>query len=299
MNSIKEKWLEALGTPAYEIPEESATFIKKYEYEEFDLEVYVQKNDPKSLQRVMIAFPKNLISACAAVAVPFYFPEAMLGFDPATDEKLEKYCKISMMKDLAKRGYITASADAYYLTYTQNIYDKNGFDLWEEAATRLRNDNPNWSGVGKLVSDTSLLIDVLAADSRVDNNRIGIAGHSLGGKMAFYAGCLDDRVKVVVCSDFGMRWEQSNWDAIWYWHKSVEEFVEKKMDHSELLGIAAPKPFCLIAGQYDDDTSWEMMCKARGYDVDDRRLKIINHATGHRPPEWALEEAYKFLDEWL
>ena len=71
------------------------------------------------------------------------------------------------------------------------------------------------------------------------------------------------------------------------------------MDHSELLGIAAPKPFCLIAGKYDDETSWTMMCKVKGYTHDDGRLKIINHATGHRPPRWALNEGYDFLDEWL
>ena len=299
MNDIKRKWLEALGTPSYEIPKEPITFIKKYEYEDFDLEVYVQRNDPKSLQRVMIAFPKNLTSVCPAVVIPFYFPEAMLGFDPETGEVIEKYSQIALMKDLVKRGYITASADAYYLTYTQNIYEKKGFDIWGEAGTSLRKDNPNWSGVGKLVSDTKLLIDVVAQDSRVDSSRIGIAGHSLGGKMAFYTGCLDERVKVIVASDFGIGWKQTNWDDIWYWHNSVDEFIEKKMDHSELLGIAAPKPFCLIAGEFDDDTSWDMVCKATGYNTDDERLKFINHATGHRPPQWALKEAYEFLDKWL
>lgn len=116
--------------------------------------------------------------------------------------------------------------------------------------------------------------------------------------MAFYTGCLDERVKVIVASDFGIGWNQTNWDDIWYWHNTVDEFIKKKMNHSELLGIAAPKPFCLIAGQYDDETSWDMMCKAPGYE-NDGRLKFINHATGHRPPGWALKEAYEFLDKWL
>ncbi len=299
MNSIKRKWLNALGTPSYEIPNEPITFIKRYEYEDFDLEVYVQRNDPKSSQRVMIAFPKNLTSPCPAVAIPFYYPEAMLGFDPVTQETLEDFCKIAMMKDLVKRGYVTASADAYHITYTNSTYENNDFSLWGEAGARLREDNPQWSGVGKLFSDTTLLIDAVASDFRVDNSRIGIAGHSLGGKMAFYTGCLDERIKVILASDFGIGWDQSNWRDIWYWHNSVDKLIEMQMDHSELLGIAAPKPFCLLAGEFDDETSWTMMCKAPGYDTNDGRLKIINHATGHRPPKWALDEGYDFLDKWL
>ncbi|MBQ2967887.1 MAG: acetylxylan esterase [Clostridia bacterium] len=299
MNNIKRKWLDALGTPSYEIPKEPLIFVKRYAYEDFDLEVYVQRNDPKSFQRIMMAFPKKLTAPCPAVVVPFYYPEAMLGFDPATQEICEKFTEISMMRDLVKRGYITASADSYHLTYTNNVHSKEGLDLWDEAGRRLREDNPNWSGVGKLVSDTTLLIDAVASDCRVDNTRIGIAGHSLGGKMAFYTGCLDDRIKVILASDFGIGWEQTNWKDIWYWHNTVDDLMEKQMDHAELLGVAAPKPFCLIAGKYDDETSWTLMSKAPGYQTGDGRLKIINHATGHRPPRWALDEGYDFVDEWL
>ena len=78
-----------------------------------------------------------------------------------------------------------------------------------------------------MVSDTTLLIDAVAFDFRVDNTCIGIMGHSLGGKMAFYTGCLDERVRVIVASDFGIGWEQTNWSDIWYWHNSVDEFLDK------------------------------------------------------------------------
>lgn len=299
MNDNKTKWLHALGKPSYEIPNEPLNFVKKYEYEEFDIEVYLQKNDPETSQRTMFAFPKNLTSALPAVVIPFYFPEAMLGFDPETGKTLEKFSEIPMMVDLVKRGYIVASADAYHLTYIENPDGKIGLDLWFDAGKKLREDHPCWSGMGKLVSDTMLLVGAVANDSRVDSSRIGIIGHSLGGKMAFYTGCLDDRVKVIAASDFGIGWDQTNWNDVWYWHDKVCEFKENGTDHSELLGIAAPKPFCLIAGQYDDESSYQMILKAPGYTPDDERIKFINHATGHRPPEWALEEAYSFIDRWL
>lgn len=299
MNRIKEKWLKAIGIPSFEIPHEKMTLIKRYEYDEFDLEMYMQKNGPDTFQRVAITFPKNISRPCPSVVVPFYFPEAMLGFNPETDEILEKYKDIHYLVHLAKRGYIAISAEAYYLTYIDKEIKDEGFNRWRIAAEKLRKDNPDWSGIGKLVSDTKLLIDALCEDSRVDSSRIGITGHSLGGKMAFYTGCLDERIKVIVASDFGIRWDQTNWRDIWYWGDYVDILEEKGMDHAELLGAVFPKPFCLIAGEFDNNDSWDMMCKAPGYSPDDGRIKIINHATGHRPPKYALEESYDFFKKWL
>ena len=296
---IKEKWIAKLGKPSFEIPEGKLTFIKRYEYEEFDVEIYTQPNGPDTFQRVAIALPKKINIPCPGVVVPFYFPEAMLGFNPETDEVLEKYAQIPLMVHLVKRGYIAISAEAYHLTYSKEKVENVGFALWKLSAEKLRKDNPEWTGIGKLVSDTKLLIDALCEDNRVDSSRIGIIGHSLGGKMAFYTGCLDERIKVIIASDFGIGWDQTNWTDIWYWGDYVDTLKNKNMDHSELLGAAAPKPFCLIAGEYDNSDSWDMMCKADGYNIDDGRLKIINHQTGHRPPLSALNEAYDFMDKWL
>ncbi|MBE6911604.1 MAG: hypothetical protein E7473_03675 [Ruminococcaceae bacterium] len=56
----------------------------------------------------MIAFPKKITLPCPAVVIPFYFPEAMLGFDPVTGETLSEYTSISMMEDLVNiSGRIT------------------------------------------------------------------------------------------------------------------------------------------------------------------------------------------------
>ena len=153
--------------------------------------------------------------------------------------------------------------------------------------------------MGKLTADTMLLTDILSADPRVDAERLGIAGHSLGGKMAFYAGCLDDRIKVILASDFGIGWEQTNWRDIWYWGDKVDKLQEAGLDHSALLGCSGAKPMCLLAGQYDDMTSWEMMQAAPGYETCPERLMIVHHAAGHRPPADALEQGYGFLDHWL
>lgn len=299
MDNIKKQWLAELGEPALPLEAGEMTLLARYEYEAYTVELYAQPNGHGRSQRLMMTFPKNVVGPCPAVAVPFYFAEAMLGFDPATGEEFPRYGQYPIMADLARRGYAAASADAYHLTYTPQARSRDDFGRWKVAGEALNREHPNWTGIGKLTADTMRMIDALAADPRVDANRIGIAGHSLGGKMAFYAGCLDPRIRVILASDFGIGWDQTNWRDIWYWGDRVDALIAKGMNHAQLLGVAAPKPFCLIAGQYDNMDSWDMMCRAPGYTPEEGRLKIINHATGHMPPRWALEEGYAFLDRWL
>lgn len=299
MDQIKQKWLDAMGSISYDTDYGKSTLIDRFSYDDFFGELYLQKNGSGTNQRVMILFPKAAKGASPAVAVPFYFPEAMLGFNPKTDEKLENYKGIEMMLHLVKRGYVTACADSFHLTYIQSDKEIGDFTRWQDAADELLKNHQNFTGMGKLFYDTELLIDMLASDSRVDSSRIAIAGHSLGGKMAFYAGCLDERICAILASDFGIGWEQTNWNDDWYWGKKLEKLISEGMDHSRLLSLAAPKPFCLIAGKYDDEASKGLMMSASGYKKDDERLCFINHATGHRPPSWALDRGYDFLDKWV
>ena len=298
MNSLKKKWLDALGAPSYSTKHGDSTLVSKFSTDEFDAEWYRQENGDGKHQRVLMLFPKSLTAPAPAIAIPFYFPEALLAFDHATGKKLEYYEGLEMMLHLVRRGYVVISADAYHLNYIESDKDISDFTRWQDAANALRADHPNYSGVGKLVDDTRLIIDILDNDSRVDSSKIGIAGHSLGGKMAFYTGCLDERVKVILASDFGIGWHQTNWHNDWYWGKDAERLETEGFDHSELLTVAQ-KPFCLIAGHYDTDESLEIILRADGYTKDSEKLKFINHATGHRPPMWTLEEGYNFLDKWL
>ena len=117
--------------------------------------------------------------------------------------------------------------------------------------------------------------------------------------MAFYAGCIDPRIKVMVASDFGIGWDQTNWKDVWYWGGKLDELRAKGMDHAGLLSLAGGKPFCLIAGKYDNAESGAIMRRAKGYEQHPERLVLINHASGHRPPKSATEAGYRFLDRYL
>ena len=300
METMKERWLRAIGTPKHYDFRQSMRLIKKYDHPEFDGELYLQANGPTTFQRLLMVFPKKLTGPVPGVAVPFYYPEAMLGFDPETGEKLPRFENIEMLLHLVRRGYIAATADAYHLTYLpDSTRDRSDFLRWRDAAEALNREHPEWTGIGKLTADTFLLTDALSLDPRVDASRLGIAGHSLGGKMAFYNGCLDPRIRVMLCSDFGIGWDQTNWKDIWYWGEKLEALKAAGMEHSQLLGVSGGKPFCLLAGMYDNEESGEMMRRAEGYEAGSDRLRLINHATGHRPPLDVLEKGYSFLDKWL
>lgn len=297
--SDAELWFRELGRPANYDYAPSMKLVKKYSFPACDAELYLQANGPGTFQRVVKAFPKNFTGRLPAVAVPFYFPEAMLGWELETGEPLPRYDGVSIMLDLVKRGYMTASADAAHLTYLKTDRDRRDFKRWHDFGAAMEAEHPEWSGIGKLTADTRLLVDSLAEDPRVDASRIGITGHSLGGKMAFYTGCLDSRIRVILASDFGMIWCRTNWCDPWYWGRKLDHLQALGMDHAGLLGCAAPKPFCVLAGQADNMETLVMMKRTPGYEPDDERLAIINHAQGHRPPPEYLRQGYDFLDRYL
>ena len=300
------EWKEQIGTPDhYDFPRERK-LVKRLSSEECECELYLQSNGIRpdgtvTFQRLVLAFPKQFEGTLPAVAVPFYYPEAALGFEIETGNILSQFANNTTMLDIVRHGYIAASADAYHLTYVEKELrdDSQDFARWEIASEALNAEHPEWSGIGKLVADTKLVIDALEEDPRVDADRIGIAGHSLGGKMAFYTGCLDERVKVILASDFGFCWEQTNWDAPWYWGNKLQTLKEIGLEHTSLLAAAAPKPFCLLAGEADNEESRKRIYSVPGYEAEPSRILVVDHRSGHRPPKYAAEAGYCFLDYWL
>lgn len=299
---MKEQWLAWLGHPSEGSDfEHTVRPMGGFETEFCKGEYYLVANGKGTFQRTLLVLPRESTGPVPAVVVPFYYPEAMIAHGPGMRNPLIPSRAVDhLMEDLVKRGYGCISAESYHLTYLRSEKDMFDFFRWQQAAEALLQDHPQWSGVGKLVADTQLLIDFLEQDVRIDSSRIGIAGHSLGGKMALYTGCLDERIKVILASDLGLLWDQTNWSDLWYWGNKVEFFKKEGVDHTSLLACAAPKPFCLLAGFYDNEESARAMRNTAGYEGENARyLFCDNHASGHNPPPGSLEKGYEFLAKYL
>ena len=126
-------------------------------------------------------------------------------------------------------------------------------------------------------------------------------GFGEGGKMAFYAGCLDPRVQVIVTSDWGIDWDGTNWNDPWYWGAArVDAMKAAGRTHADLLAHADGKPFMLIAGKYDNATSARaVLDRVPAYRAHPERCVVLDHASGHRPPPDALAAGYRFLEKHL
>lgn len=156
-----------------------------------------------------------------------------------------------------------------------------------------------WNAHAHRVYVTRLMLDLLDDDPRVDKSRIGMTGHSLGGQTGIHAGCLDPRVKSVMLSDFGLDFDQTCWNVLHYWAGKLPAVRADGLENHTALTVSGGTPVCVIGGLYDDVRTLAEMGRAKGYRSHPQDLLSIHHAAGHRPPQWALEEGYKFLDRTL
>lgn len=328
-----QRWLTLLGDPGYPTEEYRAAGVKAAEKiaetvcdapdDGFEVRSYRLEVGPGERQKIILLRPtgenlkkKAIDGKLPCVVVPFYHPETPAGLEPdserrglirVTEESLrEKRRQFGV--DLARRGYLVVCTEAYPFNMAppQPGEEQDGFARWRAAAACLKERYPAWTGLGKLVHDARCAITFLLQQPDADSSRLAIMGHSLGGKIAFYTGCLDERVKAVIASDFGLPWASTNWDDAWYLGEKRPS-AESDLTHDKLLGLLSPGAFFLIAGETDNEESWAIVNKARPYfaaapednqrDLDGGgRLAWFNHATGHSPTLESLSAAYEWLD---
>ena len=178
--------------------------------------------------------------------------------------------------------------------------------LWPETiriaaqgeAQKFRQRAPATKGMAKMLYDSLVAVDILAAQPEVDPSRIGAVGHSLGAKEALYLPAFDERIKAAVSSEGGIGTTFSNWEADWYLGAAIKD-PSFTHEHHELLALAAPRPFLLVGGNSaDGDRGWPFIDSAlRVYELYGKpaRLGQFNHGKGHAVPP----EAEARIEEWL
>jgi dienelactone hydrolase len=177
---------------------------------------------------------------------------------------------------------------------------------------------------------------VLAQRADVDPTRIGIVGHSFGGKWAMFASCLYDQFACAVWSDPGIVFDERDrrqqnpsgsvnyWD-VWYLGfelggiadpKSAGPFrklpsegqprtgaykilVEGGHDLVELHALMAPRPFLVSGGTADLPERWTALNHTIAVNQwlgYDHRVAMTTR-DGHTPTQEANEQVYRFF-QW-
>jgi dienelactone hydrolase len=164
----------------------------------------------------------------------------------------------------------------------------------------------------------------LANMPTVDPNRIGIVGHSYGGKWAMFAACLYEKFACAAWSDPGIVFDETrpnvNYWEPWYlgWDANEQRqrglpndtrprtgpyktMIETGRDLHELHVLMAPRPFLVSGGAEDPPARWQSLNHARAVNRllgRDNRVAMTNRPT-HGPTPESNEQIYAFFEHFL
>jgi dienelactone hydrolase len=164
----------------------------------------------------------------------------------------------------------------------------------------------------------------LANLPEVDPNRIGIIGHSYGGKWAMFASCLYEKFTCAVWSDPGIIFDESRANINYWepWYLGYEpgrqrqrgipsdenprtgaykELILKDRDLHELHALMAPRPFLVSGGAEDPPERW----KALNHSVAVNTLlgytnrAAMTNRESHSPTPESNDQIYAFFEHFL
>jgi len=290
---IEAKWLRLIGAPEIAPPVPAVKRIDTIQNQTDTGELMYLQVEPDWWEKIYVMLPPGRPDhPLPVVIVPFYDVDTPAG------------------RDLSGRTFAPHSTTAFAHAAVQNGYmavairwfGESYGEWYSEAVANLKLRHPHSTGLGKWVWDAHRLLDYLYTRPDVDRQHIGIIGHSLGSKMALYAAAFDQRITAVVCSEGGIGLAFSNWDAYWYLGEAMPQ-AGSGIDHHELLGLIAPRPFLLIGGdEYDGDKSWYYVNAVRPiYAFYNRPHDIgyFNHHKGHTPTPEAVWRSMGWLAHFL
>lgn len=190
-----------------------------------------------------------------AMLVVYYEPETAIG--KGQEER-------DFALQLVRRGFVALSigVDPYGLDPAKSGLTFQPLTYLAHVASNCRN--------------------AMAGLPEIDPKRIGVMGHSYGGKWAMFAACLDDSFACGVWSDPGIVFDESrpnvNYWEPWYlgWEPghtrkpgvitpesprtgAYKVLVDQGHDLHEMLALMAPRPFLVSGGSEDPPERWRAL----------------------------------------
>ncbi len=300
---IKNQWQNLLGQWPNLIENPIVDVLESEEREDFTKHRIRFAWTPKEQTTGYLLVPKTPGPHPAVVTV-FYEPETAVGDGkPNRDFALQ----------LAKRGFVTlsigtteATAQETYALYYPNI------------------DDAKVAPLSMLGCAAANAWHVLANRPEVDKQRIGIVGHSFGGKWAMFAACLFDKFACAAWSDPGIVFDDTR-SSVNYWEPWYLGYHPKPWrprglitsenparglyprlrtegrDLHELHSLMAPRPFLVSGGSEDPPSRWQALNhsievnRILGYE---NRVAMTNRPD-HSPNADSNEVIYAFFEHFL
>ncbi len=238
-----------------------------------------------------------------AVLVVFYEPETSVGLNADEKHRFRDYAL-----QLTRRGFVTLSigspgGDARNPALGEAVCQPLSFHAYVAANC--------WHA--------------LANHPKVDRNRIGVVGHSYGGKWAMFAGALWEKFACVAVSDPGIVWDESrpnvNYWEPWYLGLNprqpkrkpgvitdanprtgaYKQIVADGHDLTDIHALICPRPFLVSGGSEDPPERWIALNHA----IDVNRLLGFSNRVGmtnrpnHSPNEEANAVVWEFFEHFL
>jgi dienelactone hydrolase len=232
-----------------------------------------------------------------AVLVVYYDAETGAGLVPEKKHRDFGY-------QLARRGFVALSI-GWPRRYTDEM-------------------SPRMQPLSSLAYIAANCYNALAALPEVDPQRIGVVGHSFGGKWAMFAACLYEKFACAAWSDPGIVFDERrpnvNYWEPWYlgWEAgrartpgvptdenpstgAYKRLFEGGHDLHGLHALMAPRPFLVSGGAEDRPERWKALNhtvavnRLLGYE---NRVAMTNRPA-HSPTRESNEQLYLFFEHFL
>ena len=257
---IKERWTNLLGQWPPVMAQQRLEILDTLRREDF-IQLRVRFYwTPSELTEGYLLIPDGNGKKPAVITV-FYEPETAIGLTENKDR--------DFAYQLTKRGFVTLSLGTTQTTRNQT------YSIYYPSL-----ENATLQPLSALAYAAANAWEVLAKVEDVDSARIGIVGHSYGGKWAMFASCLCDKFACAAWSDPGIVFDESKGGYINYWEPwylgyypppwndtwsdagyatsrgAYSKLREEGFDLQELHALMAPRPFLVSGGYSDGPERW-------------------------------------------
>lgn len=231
----------------------------------------------------------------ALVIVPFYDTPTVFGFDSPRTRRSGRRPRHPIGTALAAAGLCVLAVPWWFeVTAAQNTESAEATNLAGRygPAAEHHHQNHSMTPLGRSVGDLMLAVRAVREEGLAAPGRLGVFGHSLGGKLSLHLGALDPQVDAVACHEPGIGFGYSNWDAPWY----LGTQIPTERDQDEIVSLVAPRPL-LIGGGGDSDGQHNRYLADRvaPHWPEQRGPDLLFHNGGHPVPEHVLAACCTWL----